>query len=182
MKHLNDIWYLQWRYIFFIPFFIPGNLITSQWSSSTWSDNSTVDAALGQTVVHVSEPPQTDTSTLSFTAAGPDSSMIFVRLSPATSVGAAANQFVLRSGTAIISQTTDLTRLATVLILAVLPIVEWLSSVRVFSDIISTWASNGTIGVRSEINTGHVGVCDSFNSVFTVCTWTIVSDSFDVEP
>lgn len=172
---------LVFKYLSSSSFFLVE--LTSQWSSSAWGNNGSIDAALGQHVVHVSEPPQTLSSALSFTAAGPDSTVVFVRLPPATSISAAANQFMLGTGTAIVGQTTDLTRLATVFILTVLPIVEWLSSVGVLSDVISTWASLGTVGVGSVVDTCLVVVkVDSFDSVLAVRAWTVVSNGFDGEP
>jgi len=157
--------------------------LTSQWSSSTWCNNGTINAALSQDIVHVTEPPQTGTSALSFTAAGPDSTVVLVRLSPASPVTSTADKFMFWTGTAIISQTTDLTRLATVFVLAVLPIVEWFPSIRVFSDVISTWAGDSSVGVGGVVGTGDiVGEVDSFDSVFAVWTWAIVGDGLDRVP
>jgi len=155
----------------------------SQWSSAAWSDNGTIDAALGQSVVHITEPSQTSSGTLSFTAASSDLSVVFVGFSPSTSVATAADQFVFWTLTAIVSQTTDLTGRTTVLVLAVFPIVEWFSTVRVFGGIVSTWASDGSVRVAGIINTGDVGVkVNGFDSVFAVWTWTVVSNGLDVEP
>jgi hypothetical protein len=73
--------------------------------------------------------------------------------------------------------------LATVFILTVLPIVEWFSSVRVFSDVISTWAGDSSVGVGGVVDTGLIVVeVDSFDSVFTIRTWAIVSDGLDRVP
>jgi len=138
---------------------------------------------LGQGVVHVTEPSQTGSGALSFTAAGSDLSVVFVWFSPSTSVSTAADQFVFWTLTAIISQTTNLTGRATVLVLAVFPIVEWFSTARVFGGIISTWASFSSVLITGIVNTGNIIVkVDGFNSVFTVCTWTVVGNGLDVEP
>jgi len=155
----------------------------SQWSSAAWSDNGTIDAALGQGVVHITEPSQTSSGTLSFTAASSDLSVVFVWFSPSTSVATAADQFVFWTLTAIVSQTTDLTGRATVLVLAVFPIVEWFSAVGVFGGIVSTWASNSSVRVAGIVNTGNVDIkVNGFNSIFAVWTWTVVSNGLDVEP
>jgi len=158
-------------------------LSASQWSSATWSDNGTIDAALGQGVVHITEPSQTSSGTLSFTAASSDLSVVFVWLSPSTSVATAADQFVFWTLTAIVSQTTDLTGRATVLVLAVFPIVEWFSAVGVFGGIVSTWASNSSVRVAGIVNTGNVDIkVNGFNSVFAVWTWAVVSNGLDIVP
>jgi len=158
-------------------------LSASQWSSATWSDNGTIDAALGQGVVHITEPSQTFSGTLSFTTASSDLSVVFVWFSPSTSVTTAADQFVFWTLTAIVSQTTNLTGRATVLVLAVFPIVEWFSTVGVFGGIISTWASFGSVRVTGVIDTGNISVkVNGFNSVFTVWTWAVVSNGLDIVP
>lgn len=73
--------------------------------------------------------------------------------------------------------------MATVLVLAVFPIVEWLSSIGVLSDVISTWTSLGTVGVGSVISTLYIIVkVDSFDSVLAVWTWTVVSNGLDRVP
>lgn len=175
MKHLNELF----------NFKIHLDLWTtaSQWSSAAWSDNGTIDTALGQSVVHITEPSQTSSGTLSFTAASSDLSVVFVWFSPSTSVATAADQFVFWTLTAIVSQTTDLTGRATVLVLAVFPIVEWFSTVRVLGGIISTWASLGSVRVAGILNAGCVGVkVNGFDSVFAAWTWAVVSNSLDVEP
>lgn len=120
---------------------------------------------------------------MSFTAASSNSTVIFIRLPPAASVSTAADQLVFWTSTAIVGQTTDLTRLATVLVLAVFPIVEWFSSIGVLSGVISTWASHGTVGVGSVISTLNIIVeVDSFDSVLAGWTWTVVSNGLDRVP
>jgi len=127
-------------------------------------------------------PPQSSSGTLSFTAASPDSTMIFLWLSPSIPVATAADQLVFWTGTAIVGQTTDLTRLATVLILAVLPIVEWFSSVRVVNRIVSTWASGGSVGVGGVVGTGNISGNNWLDSVLAGWAWAVVSNGFDVVP
>jgi len=157
--------------------------VASQWSSAAWSDNGTINAALSQGVVHITEPSQTFSGTLSFTAAGSDFSVVFVWFSPSASVTTAADQFVFWTLTAIIGQTTNLTGRATVLVLAVFPIVEWFSTVGVLGGIVSTWASFGSVKVAGIVLTGNIIVkVDGFNSVFTVGTWTVVGNGLDVVP
>jgi len=120
---------------------------------------------------------------LSFTAASSDLTVVFVWFSPSTSVATAADQFVFWPLTAIVGQTTNLTGRATVLVLAVFPIVEWFSTVGVFSGIISTWASFGSVSVAGVVNTLNIIVkVNGFNSVFTVWTWTVVGNGLDVVP
>jgi hypothetical protein len=157
--------------------------LAGQWSSATWSDNVSINTALSQGVVHITEPSQTGTSTLSFTAASSDFSVVFVWFSPSTSVATTADQFVFWTLTAIVFQTTNLAGRATVLVLAVLPIVEWFSSVRVFGGVVSTWASIHTVRVAGVICASYIVVeVNSFNSVFTVWTWTVVSNGLDIVP
>jgi len=120
---------------------------------------------------------------LSFTAASSNFTVVLVWFSPSTSVTTAADQFVFWTLTAIVSQTTNLTGRTTVLVLAVFPIVEWFSSVGVFGGIVSTWASLGSVGVAGIVNTGNISIeVNSFDSVFTVWTWTVVGNGLDVVP
>lgn len=87
--------------------------------------------------------------------------MILVRLPPAVSVSAAADQLVLGTLTAIVSGRADEVRGTTVSVHASVPIVEWFSSERVdgWVEVVeSTWALVGTVGVGSVVDTGLVGL------------------------
>jgi len=173
MKHLNGDFFIKLE-----------ELVTAgQWSSSAWCDNVTVDTALGQHVVHVTVPSESTAAALSFTAARSDSSVIFVWLPPAASVGTAADEFVFWTGSAVVGQATNGGAVATVLVLARFPIVEWLSSVRVFSDIVGTWTRDGSVVVVGVVDTGGIGVeVDSLDSGLARGTWTVVLNGLDVVP
>jgi hypothetical protein len=186
MKHLNELLlriFKSSNLDLLIQFLWPN---ASQWSSAAWSDNGAINAALSQSVVHITEPSQTSSRTLSFTAASSNLTVVLVWLSPSTSVTAAADQFVFWTLTAIVSQTTNLTGRTTVLVLAVFPIVEWFSTFWILSGIVSTWASLGSVGVAGIVNTGNIlstgTEVNSFDSVFTVWTWTVVGNGLDVVP
>jgi hypothetical protein len=91
--------------------------------------------------------------------------VIFVRLPPAASVGTAADEFVFWTGSAVVGQATNSAAVATVLVLARFPIVEWLSSVRVFSGIVGTWTGDGSVRVAGVVCTGDIVVeVDSLDS------------------
>lgn len=118
-----------------------------------------------------------------FTATRSDSTVIFVRLPPTASVGTAADEFVFWTGSAVVGQTSNSGTVATVLVLARLPIVEWLSASWIFSGIVSTWTSDGSVGVGGVVDTGDVvDKVDGFDSDLAVRAWTVVLDGLDVEP
>lgn len=109
--------------------------------------------------------------------------MIFVWLPPAASVASAADEFVFWTGSAVVGQATNGGAVATVLVLARFPIVEWLSAIWIFSDIVGTWTGDGSVGVGGVVDTGGIlAEVDSLDSGLARVTWTVVLNGLDVEP
>jgi len=133
--------------------------LTSEWSSTAWRLDITVNATLRENVVHLTEPRQTVASALSLTAARSHTTVILVRLPPAVSVSSAADELVLWALTAIVSGGADQVGSTTVSVYASVPIVEWSSTERVdgwVQVVKSTWALVGSVGVGGVINTGGI--------------------------
>lgn len=135
--------------------------LTSEWSSTAWRLDVTVNATLRENVVHLTEPREPVTGALSLTAACSHTTVVLVGLPPAVSVSTAADELVLGSLTAIVGGGTDQVRSTTVSVHASIPIVEWSSSERVdgwVQVVVGAWALVGSVGVGSVVNTGGVGL------------------------
>lgn len=134
--------------------------LASEWSSTAWRLDVTVHATLGEHVVHLTVPRQTAAGALRLAAAGSHSAVILVRLPPAVSVSAAADELVLGTLAALVGGGADEVGGTAVLVDASVPIVEWSSTERVKSwlkVVVGTWALGGSVGVGSVIHTS--GIC-----------------------
>lgn len=134
--------------------------LTSEWSSTAWRLDVTVNATLRENVVHLTEPREAVTGALSLTAACSHTTVILVGLPPAVSVSTAADELVLGSCTAIVVGGTNQIRSTTVSVHASIPIIEWSSSERVdgwLQVVVGAWALVGSVGVGGVVNTLGVG-------------------------
>lgn len=135
--------------------------LASEWSSTAWRLDVTVHAALGEHVVHLTEPSQAIAGALRLAATSSNSAVILVRLPPAVSVSAAADEFVLGTLTALVSGGADEVGSTTVLVYASVPIVEWSSTEGVdgwLKVVEGTGALGGSVGVGGVVDTDGVSV------------------------